>query len=387
VRRAALALALLALAPACRRRGHARRARDPRQEFATGCVDARYVSAPAVPAPALGAEAPRVVTTARLAGKRYVAWATDEGAVLWREGAVNSTRVTPPIPGAAFAMDATATRLLLLWVSRDREALLAAFDDGLAARAFPPWGRGVTEVALAATSDGALAVWRDPRGIVARPIGPRGEPGGAAEVIATGAVDAPTVAWTGGSWAVVWRAVEGGAGFVRMRTIGRDGVPRGPAVDVVRTDAAIGPPSACWGAGRLAVTWSDARNGDRGLQSAAVDRAGRPAAEPQRLSVRFAEGARASLAWDGAAFGVAWWEPVGGGAPRSYFALLDRTGRRIGTGMRVLADDDAAALTLPALAWERPQYVLAVVRAGREVELRRTGPRGCDLPPYVAPAR
>lgn len=386
MRGAAVALALLALAPACRRRGHARRARDPRQEFATGCVDPRYVSAPAVPAPVVGAAPPRVVTTARLAGKRYVAWATDEGAVLWREGAAASTRVTPPVPDAAFAMGATATRLLLLWVSRDREALLAAFDEGLAARAYPPWGRGVAEVALAATSDGALAVWRDPRGIVARPVGPRGEPGGAPEVIAAGAVDAPAVAWTGGSWAVVWRAVENGAGFVRMRTIGRDGVPTGPAVEVVRSDAAIGPPSACWGAGRLAVTWSDARNGDRGLQSVAVDRAGRPAAEPQRLSVRFAEGARASLAWDGAAFGVTWWEPVGGGAPRSFFALLDRSGRRIGTGMRVLADDESAALTLPVVDWERPQYVIAVAR-GAEVELRRTGPRGCDLPPYQAPAR
>ena len=32
---------------------------------------------------------------------------------------------------------------------------------------------------------------------------------------------------------------------------------------------------------------------------------------------------------DGAAFGVAWWEPVGGGVPRSFFALLDRGGRRV----------------------------------------------------------
>ncbi len=387
MKRLALALALLALAPACRRRGHARRARDPRQEFATGCVDPRYVNAPAVPAPNTVTGAPRAVATARLGAQRYVAWATDEGAVLWREGSVTTTRVTPPVPNAAFAMDATATRLLLLWVSLDHEVLAAAFDAGAAARAFPPWGRGVTEVALAATPEGALAVWREPRGLVARPLGPRGEPGGAPEVIASGAVDAPAVAWTGRDYAVVWRAVEGGAGMVRMRTIDRNGQPTGPARDVVRSDVAIGPPSACWGGGRLAVTWSDARNGDRGLQSVAVDRAGRPAAEAQRLSVRFAEGARASLAWDGAAFGVTWWEPVGGGVPRSFFALLDRTGRRIGTGMRVLADDDAAALTIPVVAWERPQFVIAVARAGREVEVRRTGPRGCDLPPYVAPAR
>lgn len=382
MRSLALALALLALAPACRRHRRGARTRDPRREFATACPDPRYVNAPAVPAPSAGGGEVRSVATARLAGRRHVVWVTDEGAALWREGSPVATRVTPPIPGGSFAMDATAERLVMAWPSLERQVLVAAFDASGAARAFPPWAGGVAEVALAAAPDGALVAWRDARGVMARPLGPRGEPLGAPALVAPPPADAPAVAWAGGAWAVVWRAVEGGAGFVRMRTIGRDGAPRGPAVDAVRTDAGVGPPSARWGGGRLALAWSDARNGDRGLQSAAVGRDGRPLAEPQRLSVRFAEGARASIAWDGAAFGVAWWEPVGGGAPRSFFALLDRSGRRIGTGMRLLADDDAAPLIAPAVDWERPQYVIAAAR-GREVEVRRTGPLGCDLPPYA----
>jgi hypothetical protein len=151
-------------------------------------------------------------------------------------------------------------------------------------------------------------------------------------------------------------------------------------------DGEMGPPSIAWGGDRLAVAWSDRRNGDRGLQIAASDLTGRHASEAQRLSVRFEREARASIAWDGAAFGVTWWEPVGGGLPRGYMALVDRAGRRIGTSMRLVVDDDAA-LTSPVIAWERPDYFFAAVRSGTIVEARRTGPRGCDMPPaQEAPA-
>ncbi len=111
-----------------------------------------------------------------------------------------------------------------------------------------------------------------------------------------------------------------------------------------------------------------------------MDLHGRRLADPQRLSTRFAEGARASLAWDGAAWGAVWWEPVGGGNPRVYMALVDRTGRRIGSPMRVHTGDELPT-TEPVLAWERPDYFVAMVREGARVEALRTGPRGCDMPP------
>lgn len=373
---------LLACTLGCRRGRRAPWPRDPRLEFATACPDPRYVNAPAVSIPTVGAGEVRSVATTRFSGRRYVAWVTDDGAALWREGASVATRVTPPIPGGAFAMDATATRLLLAWASREGQVLVAAIDPSGATRAFPPWGSGVTELALAARPDGAVVVWRDAQGLMVRLLDPDGTPSGPPTFLASSPADAPSVTWSAGCWTAVWRVVAGGLGILRMRTIGRDGALHGQAVDAVRTDGSLGPPSVRWGGGRLALAWSDARNGDRGLQCTTVDRAGHTQSEPQRLSIRFAEGARASIAWDGAAFGVTWWEPVQGGVPRSFFALVDRTGRRIGTGMRVLSDD--VPLTTPVVDWERPQYVLVVAR-GREVELRRTGPLGCDFPPYVPP--
>jgi hypothetical protein len=48
--------------------------------------------------------------------------------------------------------------------------------------------------------------------------------------------------------------------------------------------------------------------------------------------------------------------------------------------MRVF-ENDGVALTLPALTWARPDYSVVTVRDGTSIELRRTGPRGCDAPP------
>ena len=71
--------------------------------------------------------------------------------------------------------------------------------------------------------------------------------------------------------------------------------------------------------------------------------------------------------------------PVSGGAPRSYLARVDARGRRIGSAMRVAVEDDSGMLH-PSLRWERAGYVLAMARADGTLELRRTGPLGCDAP-------
>ena len=63
---------------------------------------------------------------------------------------------------------------------------------------------------------------------------------------------------------------------------------------------------------------------------------------------------------------------------------LGARARRIGTPLRIGADDDTS-LTVPVIAWQRPEYFLAAVRGGASVEARRTGPRGCDMPPAPGP--
>ena len=384
-----VAVALIAAAQGCRRhRGAARRVRDPRAEYATGCVDPRYVTAPSAIVATVTDGEVFEVATATIGALRMLAWSTQGGVSVAREGS-SPVRVTGPTRREGFALAATAQRFVLAWLDGASSLQLASMDASGAAEAWPRVARDARQPVLAASRNGALLAWTeggaDRATMRAQPLDARGRAVGEPVVIATGAVDGLALAATGMRYVAAWRA---GGSSIMARTVSSDGLAMGAAFVVVPAvgELTVGSPAVAWGDARLAVAWSDRRNGDLSLQVTTVDLTGRRVADPQRLSARFEAGARASLAWDGAAFGVTWWEPVGGGAPRSFFALLDRTGRRIGTGMRLLADDEAAALTLPVVDWERPQYVLAVAR-GAEVELRRTGPRGCDLPPYEAPAR
>ena len=376
--------ALVALSGCHRRRRHAARVRDPRSEFATGCVDPRYVTAPsAVVATSTDGDVTSVAT-ASLGGKRSVAFATPSGVTLAREGA-SPVRVTGPVRDGAFSLAATSRRLLVAWVdARTSWLQVAAIDADGRAAAWPPFSRSATRCALSAGARGALVAWLEGDGarsnLRAVTVDASGQPSSEPFELASGEVDSPAVTFTGARFVVAWRA---NGATIAARTVTSD-AHAGAAFTLVEgtRELEMGPASLAWGGDRLAVAWSDRRNGDRGLQIATSDLAGRHSAEAQRLSVRFERDARASIAWDGAAFGVAWWEPVGGGQPRGYMALVDRSGRRMGTAMRVMVDDDDA-LTQPAIAWERPDYFLASVRASTTVEARRTGPRGCDMPPLL----
>ena len=382
-----VAVALLAAAQGCRRhRGGARRARDPRVEYATGCVDPRYVTAPsAIVATAEEGEVFEVATAA-VGALRMVAWSTARGVTVAREGSA-PVRVTGPTAREGFALAATGQRFVLAWLDGASSLQLASMDASGAAEAWPRVARDARQPVLAATRDGALLAWAeggaDHAAVRALRLDARGRAVGEPWVIATGAVDGLALASTGLRYVAAWRS---GGASIMARAVPSSGDVSGPAFEVVPAVGAlaVGPPAVAWGDTRLAVAWSDRRNGDLSLQVTTVDLAGRRVADPQRLSARFAPGARASLAWDGAAFGAAWWEPVGGGSPRAYMALVDRTGRRIGTPMRVGADDDTS-LTVPVIAWQRPEYFLAAVRAGASVEARRTGPRGCDMAPAPGP--
>ncbi len=376
----------LALAGCHRHRGGGpRRARDPRAQYATGCVDPRYVSAPSGDVAVSTDGDVTGVATAALRAQRAVAFSNSAGVTLAREVAA-PVRVTGPIAPGGFALAATSERFLLTSIDARTSALqLAAIAADGAAEAWPPFSRAAASLALAAGRDSAYVTWTEGAGGHATLRGvaldARGRPRAEPTTLAAGAVDAPAVTFTGLRYVVAWRS---GGAAIEGRAVSREGVAEAPFTLVA--SPGIGPPAIAWGGDRLAVAWSDRRNGDLGLQITARALAGPSQGEPQRLSVRFERDARASIVWDGAAFGVAWWEPVGGGSPRSYMALVDRAGRRIGTSMRLVANDDAA-LTLPAIGWERPDYFFAAVRGSTTVEARRAGPRGCDMPPAPEPPR
>lgn len=382
---ASLVVALVVAGCHRHRGGGPRRVRDPRAQYATGCVDPRYVSAPSGDVAVSTDGDVTGVATAALRAQRAVAFSNAAGVTLAREIAT-PVRVTGPVAPDGFALAATGERFLLTWIDARTSALqLAAIAADGAAEAWPPFSRAATSLALSAGRDSAYVAWTEGAGdratLRGAPLDARGRPRAEPSTLATGAVDAPAVTFTGMRYVVAWRA-RGAA--IEARAVSRDGVAEAPTTLVEAPE--IGRPSIAWGGDRMAVAWSDRRNGDLGLQITTRTLAGPSPGDVQRLSVRFERDARASIVWDGAAFGVTWWEPVGGGAPRSYMALVDRAGRRMGTSMRLVPNDDAS-LALPVIGWERPDYFFAAVRGATTVEARRAGPRGCDMPPAPEPPR
>ncbi|MEZ4390205.1 MAG: hypothetical protein R3A48_03840 [Polyangiales bacterium] len=198
-------------------------------------------------------------------------------------------------------------------------------------------------------------------------------------------------------------AVAGGRGARRVAWVDDDGAHRWDfaAEHLLRPEAGdlcawlaspvvrCGSEREARGGGRVAVLDARGPAGARNLFALVRSRAG--AFEPQQLTANFDDATSRAVVWDGGAFGAAWSEPVHGAAPRGYFALIDRDGRRVGSAMRVRVADEVG-LSRVRLAWAGTDYLLAALRSDGAVELRESGPRGCDepllpQPPAVPPAR
>lgn len=145
-----------------------------------------------------------------------------------------------------------------------------------------------------------------------------------------------------------------------------------------RPDPCAASGSVARGGGRVAaLRVEDLGGGD--VLVATVSVPGGRRFEPQQLSVRSSRDEAPSVVWDGGAFVAAWSEPIHGAKPRAYLGLIDREGRRMGSAMRALTDD-TVGLTRARVAFAGPDLLFAALRDDGGVELRESGPRGCDEP-------
>lgn len=383
----AVVLGALSLTEGChrRRRGGGRRVEhDPRKRYATGCVDPRYVYAPPTPVPNGGGTAPRSPVTVH-AGTQYIhAWAAAEGVFAWREGTAEPYHIATQSPEGGVAGAAAGDRAVFAWKDGSSALLSVVTLDAEGAAAWAPTlGSGRNPALAASRTVIALAVEEgdgDEARVVLRLHSREGRAlANPVSVAPREVAHDPAVAWTGARFVVAWRTGTDAAGAIRMATVSPEGERMTEPVDVARPRTPVGAPSIAWGGGRVGVTWADRAEGDPALHSTALDLTGRRLGEPQRLSARYRMDSRASLVWDGAAFGVVWWEPVGGGLPRAYGALVGRDGRRIDTEMRWWVEGEVA-LREPSVVWDAPNYVMLALRGADGIELRRTGPRLCDMP-------
>lgn len=356
------------LAPGCRwwRRRHPR-PRPASREVATQCYDARFVTGLRVPQRFSGAR-PAVAGTS---AARVFAWRGADGVYAWWEGAATPSRLSerPATEGPTVVVRRSVA--VVGWGDAGGASLRTLARDGTPG-AVARW-EGVTHASVAATRDAALWLARSNTGtLVARAVD--GE-----TVHAVGEGDASALAAINDGFVAAWVAHDGEASVLWGRSLALDGRPRGEPFEVQRSAGVMGPPAVARSGGRLLFAWSDHRSGDAGLHVASTNLTGGALGDAQRLSIRYADDAVASVAGTGKLFGVAWSEPVGGGAPRSYFARVGLDGRRLGSAMRVAVEDDSG-MERPSLRWEHAGFVLAMERADGALELRRTGPRGCDMP-------
>ena len=362
---------LLAAAPGCRwwARRHPPARRAGGREVATACYDARFVTGQRIPRRFVG-DHPAVAGTT---GVRVFVWRAADGVYGWWEGMGVPVQIAD---GAVTDGPTVVVRrgvALVGWGdARGAVQRSLALDGALGT---PTRWDGASRASLVVTGDYALWVGQlgaggalAARGLVDATVRPFADGGAGPAVVAL--PDGFTVAWT---------ARAGDGSILRGQALALDGAARGAPFEVQRAGGVMGAPSLARSGDRLLFAWSDHRSGDAGLHVLTTNLQGAAAGPAQRLSIRYTDDSTASVVGAGRRFGVAWSEPVAGAAPRSYLARIDGQGRRLGSAMRVAADDDSG-LTQPSLRWERAGYVLALARADGTLELRRTGPLGCDEP-------
>ncbi len=395
-REIAVVAVLLVALPGCRawRRRHrgAGRAtvvqRDPRAVVATACYDARYVTGPRVAMPFGQVARTGVPSAALFGGRLAVGWNDPRGVMLALEGGRSVVTVAAGVAASRVLIAADEAGVTVLWqLPHEAGFAVAMLDPALAVvgrwvSPEPWWGAtlarsgDVTLVAGVGSMTTAVpmvfAQLLDARGRELGPRRPFGGPRGG---------ESPAVCALRDGWSLGWLSRNDGPMAVRLARLGARGERWGDEVVIDRPGTELRGLAIGCSPTRVALAWADRRSGDWGLQITTATLRGQPSGWVQRLSARLdpERAPWASIAWDGGAFGVAWWEPVSGGSDRAFAALVDPDGHRLGSGMRVAMEDETG-LRHPTLLWSAMDYRLCLAREDGGIELRRTGPRLCDAP-------
>lgn len=373
-----LTLAALTLL-ACRRAHAPRRPVDPRARFATACEDPRFVTA----APREIAGLRSALPTAAFARTHSLyAGATDTGVVV-TDGA-HPFALGPAAPDARVVSTAIDGHFVLAWRAPSGVRAAVLDDDlGHPHTLDVPFCVGDPAVAGYGTS-ALIACVRHVTGVADTLSVTRVRASGATDPIAEircprGECRSPSITRLGDTAWVAFIGHDSGPESIYTSRVDLAHKRAAEASLFARPAATVGAVAIAAGWRTVALAWTDISAGSFALYASSMTLAGARSVGAQRLSIRH-NGEAPSLAWDGAAFGIAWSEPVGGGNDRSYFALLDPTGNRIGTQLRVYVPDDHAA-SHPSLAFTGRGYDLVYSTADGVVLERQTGPLGCDAPP------
>jgi hypothetical protein len=145
-----------------------------------------------------------------------------------------------------------------------------------------------------------------------------------------------SLAFNSGGYGVAWEDERSGAGqadifFARLDPAG---AKIGIDVAVTSTHVRAVRPSLVFTGAQYGVAWEDERDGNSEIYFNLIGVDGTLAGENVRITDAMGSSAVSALVWNGAGFGLAWYDGREGGLG-VYFAAVDVSGNKVGTDVRV----------------------------------------------------
>jgi hypothetical protein len=146
---------------------------------------------------------------------------------------------------------------------------------------------------------------------------------------------------------MVWDEATADGTVIRFGRIGADGMLIATPTTASSSTAQAGFSTLSWRGGGYGAGWEDFGNVSSTIFFAAIDPAG-TAAAPREVSDGTGNAFDVSLAWTGSGYGASWWDDRNGSS-EIYFAALDASGVKAGADVRLTTAGGESSL--PSLAW------------------------------------
>jgi hypothetical protein len=173
-----------------------------------------------------------------------------------------------------------------------------------------------------------------------------------------GTARAPFLAWSGAEYGVAWQDRDGlGQIQIFFTRVSAAGVEVGGENAITMTSTPSRKASLAWTGSGYGVAYAEGSGDSRHVLLARLDASGGLVGSPEQVTdAQAASGDRPIVAWTGDEYGLVW-RDTRDGNDEVYFARVDAAGDEIGAEMR-LTDSGADSVT-PTLGWTGTEYGLA----------------------------
>jgi hypothetical protein len=165
----------------------------------------------------------------------------------------------------------------------------------------------------------------------------------------------PTLAWSGSEYGISWEDSRNEYPnyeiyFARLDSSGNK---IGSDVRITNDSSFSGYPFLVWTGSEYGVSWYDERDGNEEIYFARIDSSGNKIGSDTRITYYSSGSYNPVLAWTGSEYGVSWFDDRDGNW-EIYFAILDSSGNKIGSDVRIT--NDSLYSYNPSLVWTGTEY-------------------------------